>query len=71
MLTEKPRNGQKVAWRNGKGELYGHSTVVSADGRLCWIKSDDGGSVNPFIWFFQRTNEFNQLAEIVTQDELN
>lgn len=64
MLTEKPRKGQRVAWRDEHG-LRCHATVMSTDGNLCWVKDDKSGLTNPFIWFFPRNNEFNQMAEII------
>lgn len=67
MLTEKPRKGQKVAWRNSKGELYGHATVLSIDGDLCWVKPDGRDAADTFIWFFPSDGQFNQLAEIVQE----
>lgn len=71
VLTEKPRKGQRVAWRNSEGQLYAYATVLRIEDTLCWIKPDDGSEAVPFIWFFTRDNAFNQLAEIVEEPAYN
>ena len=60
-LKEKPRKGQRVAWRID-GKLQNHGTVRSVGESLCWCDFDDG-TVNPFIWRFKRG--LNELVEIV------
>ena len=70
MLTEKPRKGQRIAWRNNQGQLYAHATVLRIEDNLCWIKPDDGESA-PFIWWFPRDGMFNQLAEIIEEPAYN
>lgn len=72
MLTEKPRKGQRVAWRKEPGgPLTYHATVLRIEGNLCWIKPDDGSDSAPFIWFFPRDNAFNCLAEIIDEPAYN
>jgi hypothetical protein len=63
MLSEQPRKGQRVAWRNNPGEpLKHHGTVLRIEGNLCWYQPDDGEAA-PFIWRFK--DGLNTLAEIV------
>lgn len=61
MLIEKPKKGQRIAWRiDGKLKFLG--TVRSIEGNLCWMDFDDG-TVNPFIWNFR--DGMNKLAEAI------
>lgn len=72
MLTEQPKKGQRVAWRNNPGEkLKHHATVLRVEGWLCWIQPDDGSDAAPFIWWFERDQCFNKLAEIITEPAFN
>jgi hypothetical protein len=72
MLTEKPRKGQRVAWRmEPDGPLTHHSTVLRIEGDLCWIQPDDGSDAAPFIWWFAREQIYNKLAEITEEPTFN
>jgi hypothetical protein len=64
-LSRQPRKGERVAWRDRKGNLYSHATVLRIEGNLCWIKPDDGSDSAPFIWRFPRDGTLNNQAEII------
>jgi hypothetical protein len=70
MLTEKPRKGQRIAWRKESGKLYCHCVVVRVEGDLCWAKFDSGVT-EPFIWWFKREGIFNRLAEVIREPAFN
>jgi hypothetical protein len=62
MLYERPRKGDRIAWRMN-GKLSFHCTVLRVEDRLCWCEFDHDGSRDPFIWEFK--DGLDNLAEVL------
>lgn len=68
-LTRKPRRGDRLGFRrsfDGPDLIYG-TVVATPEGEdtLCWWQQDGRPGPEPFIWYFPRDGQFNQLATIL------
>jgi hypothetical protein len=69
MLTRKPHKGDVIQFHKG---LRDHRlddarfvVIEAKEDGICWMLREGAQEATCFIWRFNRTGEFNALAEIV------
>ncbi len=63
-LTEKPKKGDRVCWPGLKSPGGRVSRVVND---ICFYLPDGGDKETCFIWWFERTQSYNESASIESE----